>query len=442
MSTATDPAGSPGTDPAGTTAAPPSENRAETNAAIRGLVDATQLERGVADELIDRGATVDQARADLFDRLVKRTGTPIRHQRVEQGVSHEDPAKLVLRMAGALYCRLTGTKPADDERPYMNLRTMDMVRIMLEARGERGLSLLGPDELLQRAMHTTGDFPQLLTGTGNRVLMGAFQAASSPLKLLARQTTIADFRAKTTIKVSGMGALTKVGESGEIKSTTRAEAKEAYRLATFARIFSLSRQAVINDDLGGLQDFSAAAGRAAAETEASELLALLTANSGNGATLDDTNPLFHSSHGNKAASGGAIAVATLSAARKAMREQKDLDGTTPINVVPKYLLVSTAKETLAEQVLASLYAAAIADVNPFSGKLQLLVEPRLGGNPWWVFADAAQAPVLEYAYLSSAQGPQIASREGWDTLGMEFRVVLDFGCGVVDHRGAYLDPGA
>ena len=59
-----------------------------------------------------------------------------------------------------------------------------------------------------------------------------------------------------------------------------------------------------------------------------------------------------------------------------------------------------------------------------------------------IFADPATAPVLEYAYLSSAQGPQMASREGWDVLGMEFRVVLDFGAGVLDHRGAYLNPGA
>jgi hypothetical protein len=51
-------------------------------------------------------------------------------------------------------------------------------------------------------------------------------------------------------------------------------------------------------------------------------------------------------------------------------------------------------------------------------------------------------PVLEYAYLSSAQGPQIASREGWDVLGMEFRVVLDFGAGAVDWRGAWKNPGA
>ena len=70
------------------------------------------------------------------------------------------------------------------------------------------------------------------------------------------------------------------------------------------------------------------------------------------------------------------------------------------------------------------------------------MEPRLSGNAWWIFADPAVLPVLEYAYLSSAQGPQIASREGWDVLGMEFRVVLDFGCGAVDWRGAYRNPGA
>lgn len=438
---------SPGTEGAGnpgTVAAPPpaTADRAAINVEIRGLVETAQLERSVADELIDRGATVEQARADLFDRLTKRSAAPIRHQRVEPGLSHEDPGVMIGRMIGALYCRMTGTKPADDERQFMNLRTLDMARMLLEARGERGLAFTGPDELLKRAMHTTGDFPILLQGTTNRVLMGAFQVAASPLKLLARQTTIGDFRAKSTVKVSGMGRLEKVGEHGEVKATTRAEAKEAYKLVTFARLFGLSRQAIINDDLGGLQDFSAAAGRAAAETEAAELLALLTANSGNGVTLDDTKALFHADHGNKAGSGAAIAVATLGAARQAMRDQKDLDGTTPINVVPKYLLVSSAKETLAEQVLTSIYAATVDTVNPFSGKLQLLVEPRLGANPWWVFADPAQAPVLEYAYLSSAQGPQIASREGWDTLGMEFRVVLDFGCGAVDHRGAFLNPGA
>jgi hypothetical protein len=109
--------------------------------------------------------------------------------------------------------------------------------------------------------------------------------------------------------------------------------------------------------------------------------------------------------------------------------------------VPKYLVVGPQQETMAEQLLAEIAAATVADVNPFAKRLSLLVEPRITDNQWFIFADPAQLPVLEYSYLSSAQGPQMASREGWDVLGMEFRVVLDFGCGAVDWRGAYMNAG-
>jgi hypothetical protein len=81
-------------------------------------------------------------------------------------------------------------------------------------------------------------------------------------------------------------------------------------------------------------------------------------------------------------------------------------------------------------------------VSVFGGKLTLLIEPRITGNGWYVFADPASAPVLEYACLSSAPGPQLSSRDGWEVLGREFRVVLDFGAGATDHRGAYRNPGA
>lgn len=415
--------------------------RGAVNAEIRKLVDAANLDHTVADSLIDRGATVDDAKRELFDAITK-PGVTVRHQRVEVGDRLDAPDKLVERMSEALHCRLTGGKPADAARPYMHRRLVDMAAELLEARGER-TRMLSPDAILTRAgMHTVGDFSNLLTSTGNRVLLAAFQAAPNPLRSLARQTSISDFRTKTTLKLSEWPKLSEVAEHGEITHGTRGEAKEAYALRTFAKIFSLSRNAIINDDLGAFADFGRAAGRAAAETEADVLTALLTANSSAGVTLDDGNPLFHSTHGNVAGSGGAISTTTLSAARLAMRGQKGLDGVTPVNAVPKFLLVSPAKETEAEQVLATIAPAQVSNVNPFSQKLELLVEPRLSGNGWYIFADPAALPVLEYAYLSSASGPQMASREGWDVLGVEFRVVLDFGAGVIDHRGAYRNAGA
>ncbi len=414
--------------------------RVQINAEIRSLATIAGLDDTFANDQIDRQATVEQARAAAFEAMQQRSGGPIRTATISAGPSNDDPAVVVERMA---VCRLRGGKPSEQARPYMQRRLVDMAGELLTRRGERGVSMMTPDQIFTRAggMHTTSDFPGLLTSTGNRLLMPAYEAAASPVKALARPTTISDFRAKTSLRLGAMPKLEKVLESGEITHTTRSEAKEAYSLATFARIFSLSRHAMINDDLGAFNDWAAAMGRAAAETEASELVALLVANSGVGPTMDDGKALFHADHGNLAGSGTAIDTTNLGVGRKAMRDQVGLAGE-PINVAPKFLLVSSTKETQAESVLASIYAATPEDANLFSGRLTLAVEPRLAGNPWYLFADPALAPVLEYAYLTAAPGPQVSMREGWEVLGAEFRVVLDFGCGVVDHRGAYRNPGA
>lgn len=300
---------------------------------------------------------------------------------------------------------------------------------------------LGAEETLTRAMHTTSDFPELLTASGNRVLANAYQVAQSPLKSLARQRTASDFRAMSILKISEFSGLQKVTEAGEIKAMTTGEAKEGYSLETFGGTFALSRKALINDDLSAFARWGEMMGRAAAETEAAQLLTLLTQESGAGPIMGDGVRLFHADHGNLSISADSPSESSLSAARLAMRTQKGLDGKTPINVVPKFLLVGPALETWAEKLLTAINAVTTEDVNPFGGRLSLLVEPRITGNSWYIFADPATAPVLEYAYLSSAPGPQLSSRDGWETLGREFRVVLDFGCGAVDHRGVYRNAG-
>jgi hypothetical protein len=299
---------------------------------------------------------------------------------------------------------------------------------------------LSREAILERAMHTTTEFPNLLTGVGNRTLRAAYELAASPLKLLSRQTTAPDFRPISRLQIGDVGALQPLTESGEIKSVTRAEAKESYALETAGAMFSISRKALVNDDLGAFADWARVAGRQASEYETKVLLTLLESNP----VMQDGKALFHTDHGNLAATPQAFDdTNAVSDARKALRLMKGLDGVTPIAAAPKYILVHPDRETEAEKFLAEINATTTEDVNPFSGKLQLLVEPRLTSEgAWYVFADAAQLPCFEHAYLSGAQGPQIASREGWNVLGMEMRVVLDFGAGAIDWRGAYKVPGS
>jgi hypothetical protein len=177
---------------------------------------------------------------------------------------------------------------------------------------------------------------------------------------------------------------------------------------------------------------TAAMGQAAAQTEAEEMVKLFTGNP----VLSDGTAVFHASRGNTVA--GALPVlseAALTAGRKHMRTVKGLDGKTIINAVPKYLVVSPDLETDAEKLLATIYAATTDDVQPI--KLSLVVEPRLTGDAWYLLADPASVPSIQYAYLSAAQGVQIQRQESWDTLGLKYRAFLDFGCGWLDWRGAF-----
>ena len=412
----------------------------ETRAAIRAIATTAGLDSAWADSQIDSGADVTAARSAAFEAMTQRSAAPIRTATV--GASGDDPAVIQARQVEALSARMMGTAPTDAARPFMQMGLADYARDALTRSGTVGVAMMGREELLQRAMHTVSDFPELLTGAGNRVLADAYRRAESPLKQLARQRTAADFRPLSTLKVGNFTKLEKLTESGEIKALSTAEAKEGYSLETFGGIFSLSRKAIVNDDLGAFARWGEMMGQAAAETEAGQLLALLTANAGAGVTMGDGKALFHADHGNLAAAGSLLDVLSLDTARQAMRTHKMQDGKTPVNVVPRFLVVSPALETAAERLLTSIQPNTTADVNPFGGKLSLIVEPRLTGNGWYLFGDPSTAPVLEYAYLSSAQGPQLSSRDGWEVLGREFRVTLDFGAGASDHRGAYRNAGA
>lgn len=418
---------------------------------IYDLTARSGLPADFARQYIESGASHKNFRDKLFERLAgdaDRTRTD--NSRGGSNETFDNPEFLGRSIEDALYARMTGKAPTGAAVELAGRSMLEMGAMILQSRGERvswasRSNLAG--QMMQRSlggMHTTSDFPILLTGAGQRVMQDAYQVAQSPLKGLARRKTAADFRPISAVRLSEAPRLLKLNEAGEIKHGSRAEAKEGFRVETYARIFSISRTALVNDDLDAFANTSADFGRASAETEADLLAGLMLDNTGDGAKLDDGNPLYGTgpTRGNKAATGTAITVAALGAGRKVLREMKGLDGITPISVTPKHLVVGAAKETEAEQVLAALAAAQVGETNPFSGKLTLHVEPRLTGNAWRLFADPSEVTTLIIAYLSGSNGPQIDIRDGWNVLGAEFRAVLDFGCAVQDWRGTYLNPGA
>lgn len=420
------------------------QNRAQVNAEIRSIARIAGLGQEFVDGLIDRGATADETRRAAFDELARRGGGTLRTEqtRVEVIESHDDPQLRVRQMGEALYARINPQHQlSEPARRYAYATCAEMARELLILRGHP-VTGLSPAAIITRALHTTSDFGLIVGDTIGRTLRAAYQAAPVGIRRLGRQTTARDFRTVNKIMLGEAPMLEKLNEHGEIKAGTMAEAKEAYKVETFARKIGITRQVLVNDDLGAFADLSRRMGQAAAETEAKTLVDLLEANSGNGPVMEDGDTLFHADHGNKAASGGAIADATLSAGRLAMRSQTGLSGQR-ISATPKFLLVPPAQETTAEKWLATIAAAKAADVNPFSGSLSLVVEPRLSSaTRWYVVADPSEIDGLEYAYLAGGEGPQVESKSGWDVDGVEVRIILDFGAGFIDWRGWYQNAGA
>jgi hypothetical protein len=349
----------------------------------------------------------------------------------------EDPAAAYALREEALHCRMVGAEPSAGARQFMAFGFAEFAHDALVRGGDTGHGVMSREGVLHRALHGTSDFPNLLTGAGQRTLRAAYDVAASPLKALVRRVTASDFRAQEELGIGGMGLLSEVTEHGEITATTTAEARESWQLKTYGKTFGLTRKAIINEDLGAFGRVTMELGRAAAETENSALAALLLANP----VMGDGENLFDTAHGNLAGSPAAIGETSISAARLAMRSQTGITGER-ISVTPKYLVVGPEIETAAEKFLASINPTSTDDVNPFSGKLTLAVEPRIAGEDWFLFASPSEAPVLLLGHLASAPGPQISSREGWEVLGREFRVVLDFAVAVTDWRGAYHNAGA
>lgn len=401
-------------------------------ALIETLRSACNLPDTWGEDLGEEAVTDEEVRSAARETMLSRQAPRIR---VRQ--SHDDPADIQTRAAGALAFRMTGGELPEASREFVNMSLRDLAADALQRAGTstRGMSA---DDIFARSLGTS-DFPLLVSNAMGKVAAQAYQAAESPLKALARQRTLPNFKTSTAIRLGELGRLEEMTEHGEFTHTTRAEAGETMSLKTFGRAINVSRKLMIDDDLGLLGDMTSAMGQAAAQTEADELVKLLTGNP----EMSDGQPIFHASRANLGTgAGSALSEAALSAGRKHMRTVKGLDGKTIIDAKPRYLIVSPDLETTAEKLLASIYAATTDDVAAFAGKLTLVVEPRLVGNAWYLMADPARVPSLQYAYLAAAQGVQIQRQEAWDTLGLKFRAWLDFGCGWLDWRGAYRAAGA
>jgi hypothetical protein len=403
-----------------------------------------------AQKLVNDGTAVTQARKLVLDELERRN-SPANEIRPHVSIVRDEMDSARAMVENALLHRHDPQKYKLDDgaREYRGMTLMEMGRDLLERRGirARGLSksevagmMLGLET--RGGLHSNSDFPFILANVANKTLRSAYEAAPQTFKGFCRQTTNPDFKTIARTQWGDAPSLDKVNEAGEFKRGTVGEAREQYALATYGKVVAVTRQTIINDDLGAFTRLPEMFGRAAADLESDTVWGIITSNP----LMGDNTALFHSTHGNLAGAGTAITVTSLGDGRAAMRKQKGVNGRF-INVQPKYLLVPAAIETTAQQYVTqtNIVFTKASDYNPFANTLQVVAEPRLDAASlisWYLAADPAQIDTIEYAYLEGQEGVYLESRVGFDVDGVELKARLDFAAKAIDWRGFWRNPGA
>ena len=306
-----------------------------------------------------------------------------------------------------------------------------------------------------RAAFSTVSLPGILSNTANKKLLQAFTAQPIIATRLCSTGDLNDFKETDRFRMTDAGDLLQVGPDGEIKDGGFLEEKAGNKLETYAKAFCLTRQMIINDDLGAFMTIPTAWGTRAARLIDQLFFKRLLANP----TQGDGNALFSAAHANLLTGAtSALSADALQSALKLFMDQTDADGQ-PISIEAKYLLVPTALKFKALELTrgTTFIAAGSTDVlrpalNVLSDeKLEVVSSPYLSNSAdsghsdtaWYLFGAPSQTDTFEIGYLRGRRTPTIEKGDtNFTTLGMWWRVFFDVGVREQGHRGMSKANGA
>jgi hypothetical protein len=299
----------------------------------------------------------------------------------------------------------------------------------------------------------TGDFPVLLENVMHKTLLGAYETMDDTWRLFCRVGNVSDFRAHHRYRTGAFGRLDVLNEHGEfVNKPIRDGAKESISAGTVGNMIGLTRDAIIDDDMGAFSTLATDLGAAAALTIELMVYDLLADNAGLGPNMEDDLPLFDAGHSN-IGTASLLTVAGIDADRQVMGKQRDINNQRYLAMRPSILLVSMALGSQARIINGDTWDTDAIDsgtdeqmkfgrTNPMKGLFRTIVDtPYIDTARRYLFADPARYPTLEVVFLDGQQAPFMEMRDGWNVDGVEWKVRLVAGAGAVDYRSAVTNAG-
>jgi len=310
-----------------------------------------------------------------------------------------------------------------------------------------------------RAAFSTMNVPNILSNVANKSLLDAFLGTEQTWRAIAKIGSVKDFKEASRMRLTSDATFVKVGSGGELKHGSTADESYTVQADTYGRMFGLTRQQIINDDLGALNDMTQHLGCGAGEgvnevfwtawLAAVAGAAFWTAARGN---FDD-------------GADSALDIDGLTAADILFGSQtkpdigvNPLSTGKPLGLSPEILLVPLDLRAKAQQLMTSVEvrnpsgSAQLPISNPHAGRYRVESSSYIRSTDfhasasttaWWLLANPNRLASIEIAFLNGQQRPTIEQAEAdFNTLGLQFRGYFDFGVSVQDYRASVMMAGA
>lgn len=300
-----------------------------------------------------------------------------------------------------------------------------------------------------RAAFSSADIAGILSNIANKFILDSFMAVEQTWRPIAAIRNARDFKTMTSYRLTGNLQYEKVGANGEIKHGELGTDSMTNKVDTHAKMMAISRQDIINDDLGALQKIPAMLGRGAGlqlnEVFWTEFLA-------------DNTTFFTTARGNyMEGAGTGLSIDQLTALELLFLNMLDSNGK-PLGITPRFLLtpnalsVKAAEITKSTEVRDTTASTKIGTSNPHVGKFEpirssYLHNAKMGGGysdkAWYLLADPRDLAAIEVAFLNGVETPTIESSDvDFDTLGIQMRGYHDFGVKKQEYRAVCKSKGA
>lgn len=420
-----------------TTPTPEQQPNANVQARLNGIKDLFAMFGGRHNDLMitclsDANCTVENAREQLL-MIVAKQQNPEPSNTVNMQHIHAGNGNIVGDSVRASVMARAGYQDYEKDNAYNSMTLRELARASLTERGV-GVATYNPMQMIGMAFtHSTSDFGNILLDVANKAILLGWEENEETFEKWTKKGQLSDFKTAHRVGLGAFPSLRKVREGAEYKYVTLDDKGETIALATYGELFSITRQAIINDDMNMLTDVPMKFGRAAKATVGDLVYAVLIDNE----KMSDKKALFSVDHKNMITGG--MDVETISAGRTAMRQQKE--GERTLNIRPAFMLVPTTLETQAIQVVksGSVKGADVNSniINPVRDLAEIIAEPRLddASEKDWYMASRQGSDTIEVAYLNGIDVPYIDQLEGFTSDGVTTKVRIDAGVAPVDYRG-------